>query len=68
MVNRDSLPNAARAAEKSVARNLPKPETSAEEAIVMSPFTVAMEKDTGYAAPDTLAGTRMPLSNSASVP
>lgn len=30
-----------------------------EEAIVLSPFEVSSEKDTGYAATETLAGTRM---------
>src|SRR3954470_18786824 len=35
------------------------PAPSSEEEIVMSPFVVSSEKDTGYAATDTLAGTRL---------
>lgn len=30
-----------------------------EEAVVLSPFTVSSEKDVGYQATDTLAGTRL---------
>ena len=37
----------------------PPPPASLEEAIVLSPFTVSTDKDTGYAATETLAGTRL---------
>ncbi|MEO7598590.1 MAG: TonB-dependent receptor plug domain-containing protein, partial [Opitutus sp.] len=35
------------------------PGVAADEAVVLSPFTVNSEKDTGYAASSTLAGTRL---------
>jgi outer membrane receptor protein involved in Fe transport len=36
-----------------------KPKKEDEEALVLSPFTVTSEKDTGYQATNTLAGTRL---------
>ncbi len=35
------------------------PASDAEEAVVLSPFTVSTERDSGYAAASTLAGTRL---------
>ena len=37
----------------------PAAQAKADEAIVLSPFTVNTEKDTGYAAQNTLSGTRL---------
>ena len=42
------------------AQNPPaRPALGAADPVVLTPFTVATDKDTGYAASETLAGTRM---------
>ena len=55
-------PNAQRAAPVAASR-LPSPMPAlrvlGDAAIVLSPFTVSTDKDTGYAATETLAGTRL---------
>lgn len=58
-VRRDSVPNAPRAAAIPAPA---RPETatpSPEETLVLSPFTVTTDRDTGYAAASSLAGTRL---------
>lgn len=54
------------AAQAAFAQTAPLPNNSSlatvdpkEETLILSPFTVAGERDTGYAATDTLAGTRL---------
>ena len=37
----------------------PAPARASSEAVILTPFEVSSEKDTGYAATETLAGTRM---------
>src|SRR5690349_17523296 len=42
-----------------VAQITPKPATGAEEPVTLSPFVLTEEKDPGYAASETLSGTRL---------
>lgn len=60
-LRRESAPNAPRATPAAAsARPSPAPASaSGDEPLVLSPFTVATEKDVGYVATSTLAGTRL---------
>jgi len=42
-----------------VAQTAPSAPASSADAILLTPFEVSSEKDNGYAATETLAGTRM---------
>ncbi len=47
------------AAHAAFAQTIPPAEKSDDTAVVLSPFVVSSEQDTGYAATDSLAGTRL---------
>jgi outer membrane receptor for ferric coprogen and ferric-rhodotorulic acid len=47
------------AALPAVAQTVPAAAAASEDAVVLTPFTVSTDKDNGYAATETLAGTRM---------
>ncbi len=58
-VRRASDPNASRAVTAGTAAARPNPNAGEQELLLLSPFTVATDKDIGYAAHETLSGTRL---------
>ena len=58
MINRAALPNAPRAV---AAPSPARPPQGSDEALVLTPFEVTASSDTGYAATETLAGSRLKM-------